>query len=171
MPRRVSSWMLVAYEDLEAADEPAELEEDVELLIESHLLLASELASSLMAPPAWGFREEKEGEEEEDEEENAFQLLLMLLRVPPRLQALCTWQSCSVSWCCMRCTPLVLRRLSLVVLLVHVAIVRECLLLRRQAQMLCIMARVDQQDSTSAVVCLWLVLLVSRCASFCCPQA
>ena len=29
----------------------------------SNLLLASELASALMAPPAWGLREEKEGEE------------------------------------------------------------------------------------------------------------
>ena len=34
MPRHVSSWTPAACEDLEAADEPAELEEDVELLIE-----------------------------------------------------------------------------------------------------------------------------------------
>ena len=34
MPRHVSSWTPPAYEDLEAVDEPAELEEDVELLIE-----------------------------------------------------------------------------------------------------------------------------------------
>ena len=51
------------------------------------------------------------------------------------------------------------------------AIERECLLLWRQAQMLCIIAGMDQKDSTTAVVCLWLVLLVSRCASLRCPQA
>ena len=34
MPRHVSSWTPAAYEVLEAADEPAELEEDAELLIE-----------------------------------------------------------------------------------------------------------------------------------------
>ena len=34
LPRHVSSWTLAAYEDLEAADEPAELEEDAELFIE-----------------------------------------------------------------------------------------------------------------------------------------
>ena len=35
----------------------------------SSLLLASDLAPVCVAPPAWGFREEKEGEEEEEEEE------------------------------------------------------------------------------------------------------
>ena len=34
MPASVSSWTRAAYEDLDAADEPAELEDDAELLIE-----------------------------------------------------------------------------------------------------------------------------------------
>ena len=34
MPASVSSWTRAAYEDLDSADEPAELEEDVEPLIE-----------------------------------------------------------------------------------------------------------------------------------------
>ena len=97
----VSSWTPAACEDLEAADEPAaQLEEDVELLIEeeedpagcaerfgSYLLLVLELAAALVAPPSWGLREGKEGGEKEEEEEEASQLLLVLHRVPLRLQA------------------------------------------------------------------------------------
>ena len=97
MHPHVSSWTPAAYEDLEAAEEPAELEEDAELLdrgggeperlvrvaerLGSSLPLASVLAPVLVAPPAWGLREEKEGEEEEEEEEeeasssNLFSLL------------------------------------------------------------------------------------------------
>ena len=194
MPRHVSSWTPAACEDLEATDEPAELEEDVELLIEEEEeedpsgWYVSQSASGRTfywhrssCRPLWhlppvGLREEQEGEEEEEEEEEAFQLLLMLHRVPLRLQALSTWQSCSVSWCCLMCTPFGLTVeyvrqfyavsgwLSLVVLLVHVRSYVNVCYIGDKTQMLCIMAGMDQKDSTTAVVCLWLVLLVSRCA-------
>ena len=119
-PPLVSSWTPAAYEDLEAADEPAELEEDVELLIEEEDPSGWNVSQSASGRaffwhrssrrPLWHLPpEEKEGKEEEEEEEEAFQLLFMLHRVPLRLQVLCTWQSCSMSWCCLRCTPLVLR--------------------------------------------------------------
>ena len=107
MPWHVSSWTPAAYEDLEAADEPvAQLEEDVELLIEE----GEDPSGWFESQSASGrtfywhrssrrpFPRGKGRGEKEEEEEEASQLLLMLHRVPLRLLAPCTWQSCSVSW-------------------------------------------------------------------------
>ena len=101
VPASVSSWTRAAYEDLDAADEPAELEDDAEPLIEEEedpsgssvapsasgrpLFLAPDLAPLCVETPAWGFREEKEGEEEEEEEEEEVDASdLLSLSVCPR---------------------------------------------------------------------------------------
>ena len=116
MPASVSSWTRAAYEDLDAADEPAELEEDAEPFIEEEedpsgwsvsqsawgrLFFWHRISrrSVWLAPPAWGLCEEKEGEEEEEEEEEKADASdLLSLSVCPRSSSTVAVARLCFSW-------------------------------------------------------------------------
>ena len=91
--RHVSSWMPAAYEDLEAADEPAELEEDAELLIEEEEDPSGWFVSQSASGPLfywhrcsrrslWHLPPEEEEEEEEEEEASSSNLFSLLASSP-----------------------------------------------------------------------------------------
>ena len=111
MPRHVSSWTPAACEDLEAADEPAELEEDVELLIEEEEdpsgWYVSQSASGRTfywhrssRRPLWHLPPgppRGKGRGRSGRRGGGVSAAPHAQSVPLRLQARCTWQSCSVS--------------------------------------------------------------------------
>ena len=110
MPASVSSWTRAAYEDLDAADEPAELEEDAEPLIEEEEEDPSGWSVAPSAsgrpffwhrisrrsvwhlPPGASVRKKKGEEEEEEEEEEADASVLFILLLCPR-----SWSTAAVA--------------------------------------------------------------------------